>query len=359
MTELRMVAWEVTRNCNLSCRHCRAAASSGPYKGELSTEECYRVMDSIGSFSRATVILTGGEPLLRADVVDLVRRGTGQGLVVVMAPNGTLLDRAKASELKDAGLKRVSISIDGASAASHDELRQVEGAFEGALAGVSAAREAGLEFQLNTTVTGKNAHELDEILDLGRELGAVAHHMFFLVPTGRGKEMAGDELDAREYEKTLVKLSRQDDRQRIRVTCAPHYYRILSRQEEEAQVGNRQTRHPGGHARRGCLAGGAFCFISHVGDVQPCGYLELKCGNVREARLEEIWKGSDVFRQLRDPALLKGKCGHCEYKVVCGGCRARAYETAGNHLEEEPCCLYVPRELRVCGEERWPGEADG
>ncbi len=367
VTELRMIAWEVTRNCNLSCLHCRAAACRGPYENELSTEECFSLLDEIAGFSSPVVILTGGEPLLRDDILELARHGTGKGLRMVMAVNGTLLDEHRAAGLREAGVKRLSISIDGATEESHDGLRQVKGAFRGAVEGVRAAQKAGLEYQLNTTVTKRNVGELPEILELGRRLNAAAHHVFFLVPTGRGKEMVGEELSAAEYEKTLAMLSRLDDRERIRVTCAPHYYRIINQagveegretragghlgKGKQAQPGGhpgkgRKARpggHPGSTGRRGCLAGNAFCFISHVGDVQPCGYLELRCGNVRESGLEDIWKNSPVFRHLRQPELLKGKCGLCEFKEVCGGCRARADAAVGDYLGEEPCCLYVPR----------------
>ena len=188
---LRMVAWEVTRRCNLSCSHCRAAAERGPYPGELSPEEALRLIDEIASFSKPVVILTGGEPLLREDIFDLARSGTERGLRMVMAPNGTLIDGEKALRIKESGIQRVSISLDGATPETHDRFRRVEGAFAGALRGIEHLKKVGMEFQINTTVTRGNCEELPEILDLAVRLGAAAHHMFLLVPTGRGKELEG------------------------------------------------------------------------------------------------------------------------------------------------------------------------
>jgi len=328
---LRMIAWELTRACNLACRHCRAAAINTPPPGELTTDECLKLVDDIASFSKPVIILTGGEPLLRPDLYEIARHVTDSGLRAVCAPNGTLLDDQAAERLVDAGIQRISISIDGRDAVSHDELRAVPGAFEGALRGIEAARRAGLPFQLNTTVTTNNAHELPEIFDLAIRLGAVAHHIFLLVPTGRAADMSGQELDAARYEEVLTWLADRyvDSPIEIRATCAPHFYRIL-----------RQRGIP--TRSRGCLGGQAFCFISHRGDVQPCGYFDLQCGNVREKSIADIWNQAPLFLQLRDHKAYSGKCGLCEYVRVCGGCRARAYEGTGDPVAQEPLCAYVP-----------------
>ena len=200
---LRMIAWEVTRRCNLNCIHCRAAANRGPFPGELGTEEAFRLIDEISSFGAPVIILTGGEPLLREDIFDLARYGTERGLRMVMAPNGTLLDLDKARRLKESGIQRVSVSLDGAAAVSHDQFRRVPGAFNGALRGIEFLKETGIEFQINTTITQMNAQELPAILELAVRLGAVAHHIFLLVPTGRGKELKGKALDGEAYEKIL------------------------------------------------------------------------------------------------------------------------------------------------------------
>ena len=346
---LRMIAWEVTRSCNLNCIHCRAAAARGPYPGELGTEEALRLIDGIVSFSRPVIILTGGEPLLRPDIYELAAYGTRRGLRMVIAPNGTLLDAGNAARLKASGIQRASISLDGSTRESHDRFRQVKGAYDGALEGIRHLKAAGLEFQINTTLTQKNYAELPEIFDLAVELGAVAHHIFLLVPTGRGKELTGEAVDANEYEKTLYWFYDQREKTplQLKATCAPHYYRILrQRAGEEGKKVTPQT-HGLDAMTRGCLGGIGFVFISHLGDVQPCGYLEALAGNVRRESLREIWESSPVFRKLRDFSSLKGRCGRCEYVQVCGGCRARAYERTGDFMGEEPLCGYQPKRRRT------------
>ncbi|MCE5245023.1 MAG: heme b synthase [Syntrophobacteraceae bacterium] len=344
---LRLVAWEVTRTCNLACIHCRAAALDRPYENELSTEECFRLLDNIETFARPIVILTGGEPMLRPDVYDIAAYGNRKGFRMTMAVNGTLLTADSARKMIESGIQRISISLDGATAASHDAFRQVRGAFEGALGGMARARDAGLDFQVNTTITRQNLHELPAIQELVVSLGAVAHHIFLLVPMGRGKDLAEESIDAEQYEKTLHWFYEQKDHVplQLKATCAPHYYRILrQRARSDGKEVNFQTFGLDA-VTRGCLGGTAFAFISHLGQVQPCGYLELDCGNVREKPFSEIWKTSEIFRNLRDFKKYEGKCGKCEYIRVCGGCRARAHESTGNYLAPEPLCLYQPRSM--------------
>ena len=342
---VRLVAWEVTRRCNLNCQHCRAAAGCGPYPGELTHEEGFRLIDQIVSFSRPVIILTGGEPLLREDIYQIASYGTHRGLRMVIAPNGTLLDPGKARRLKKSGIQRASISLDGSTPESHDEFRRVPGAFAGALQGITCLKEAGLEFQINSTVTRKNCQELPAILDLAIRLGAVAHHIFLLVPTGRGKDFQGEDLPAGEYEKILHWFENQRGKipLQMKATCAPHYYRIL--RERARREGKEVT--PESHGldalTRGCLAGLGFCFISHRGDVQPCGYLEVFCGSIRKQSLQDIWENSEIFKGFRDFSQYKGRCGHCEYIQVCGGCRARAFSKYGDFMAEEPLCLYHPK----------------
>lgn len=341
---LRMIAWEVTRRCNLNCVHCRAAAERGPYPGELGTGEALALIDEIVSFTRPVVILTGGEPLMREDIYDLASYGTQKGLRMVMAPNGTLLDAEKAARLKASGIQRVSISLDGATAETHDRFRQVEGAFSGALRGIEFLKGAGLEFQINTTVTQKNFGELPRLLDLAVNLGAAAHHIFLLVPTGRGREMKGEAIDGEQYERILHWFydQREEVPLQLKATCAPHYYRILrQRARGEGKKVTPQT-HGLDAMTRGCLGGIGFLFISHVGDVQPCGYLEAFSGSVKRQRLRDIWESSPVFRRMRDFSALQGRCGRCEYTRVCGGCRARAFERSGDFMSEEPLCVYQP-----------------
>jgi len=340
----RLVAWEVTRRCNLNCVHCRASAERGPYPGELEGPKGLEIIDQIAGLGKSVVILTGGEPLLREDIFDLARYGTEQGLRMVMATNGTLLTPVIAERLRSSGIQRVSISLDGANAEEHDRFRQVQGAYQASLKGIEILKEAGVEFQVNTTITKHNYRRCGEILDSVMHLGAVAHHLFLLVPTGRAREMADQEIDALEYEKLLLWFNQMQKQVPIhlKATCAPHFYRIL-RQEAHRRGEKVDFQTYGLDAvTRGCLGGISFCFISHEGIVQPCGYLEMKCGNLKEESFETIWAHSQVFNRLRDFSAYKGKCGKCEYVKFCGGCRARAFEATGDFMTEEPLCMYQP-----------------
>ena len=326
---LRMVAWELTRNCNLNCLHCRASATCVPYKDELTTDECKAIIDGILAFASPTVILTGGEPLLREDIFDIIEYGKVKGLRLVIAVNGTLLTKDKAVRLKDGGIKRVSLSLDGKDAVSHDTFRGVEGSFDAVMKAAAILKDVDLPFQINTTVTGRNVGDLDAIYDLVRSIGAVAWHVFLLVPVGRGEGLKGEELDAAKYEEVLLRLYETESRNELemKVTCAPHYYRIVKEKGEVPKSA-------------GCLAGKSFMFISHRGVAQPCGYLETDAGNVRKDGVEKVWKESPVYNRLRDLKSYGGKCGGCKFLKICGGCRARAYEATGDFMEAEPLCSY-------------------
>jgi heme b synthase len=342
---LRMVAWEVTRSCNLACIHCRASAKYGPYVGELTTDEGLRLLDAIAAFSKPVIILTGGEPLLRPDIFEIAAYGDSKGLRMVLATNGTLVTEQIAGDMLRAGIKRVSISIDGMNAEMHDAFRNVAGAFAGALTGIEAMKDAGMEFQINTTITKANLDQLPGIMDLAVRLGAAAHHIFLLVPTGRGKEMSEQAISPDEYENTLnwfYEASLNCPIQ-LKATCAPHYYRILKQKKGKQLTLTTGAENALHSVTRGCLGGSSFCFISHTGQVQPCGYLEVDCGQIREKGFEDIWNSSPVFSDLRDLNKYKGKCGHCEFIKVCGGCRARAYEITGDYLAPEPFCIYEPK----------------
>ncbi|MBW1989650.1 MAG: heme b synthase [Deltaproteobacteria bacterium] len=340
----RLVAWETTGACNLACVHCRASADAGPREGELSTEQGKTLLGQIAKTGKPIVILTGGEPLLRPDIYDLARHGTDLGLKMVMAPNGTLVTAETAPKMAEAGVSRISISLDGATAEKHDAFRGVPGAFDAALSGIKAAQNAGIEVQVNTTITQQNLAGIPAIQQLAVDLGAVAHHIFLLVPTGRGKYILDQAITAGQYEKTLNWFYDQRDKVPLvlKATCAPHYYRILrQRAKEEGKTVTFET-HGMDAVTRGCLGGTAFCFVSSTGIVQPCGFLALPCGDVTKEPFDRIWETSEVFQNLRDPGKLKGKCGRCEYRRVCGGCRARAYEATGDYLAEEPLCSYQP-----------------
>jgi len=345
---LRLVAWETTRNCNLACMHCRASAMRGPFNGELDTRACFRLLDQIAQVGKPIIILTGGEPLLRTDIFDLAKYGTGKGLSMVMAPNGTLITENIAKQMAHAGIRRISISLDGATPKSHDRFRGVDGAFEGALRGIRLAKDAGIEFQINTTITKANLDEIPKIQNLAASLGAVAHHIFLLVPTGRGKYILDQEITAEEYENTLNWFYDQGEKTplQLKATCAPHFYRILRQRAKKEQKSITFNSHGMDAVTRGCLAGTGFCFISHRGIVQPCGFLDVNCGDIARESFTDIWNHSDIFLSLRNLNNLKGKCGRCEFKNVCGGCRARAFEATGDFLAEEPLCSYQPRSFR-------------
>jgi AdoMet-dependent heme synthase len=296
----------------------------------LSYAECTRVLDEIRAFSDPTIILTGGEPLLRDDIFDLISYGTGKGLRMVIAINGTLLDEEKALKLKASGIKRVSMSLDGMDRASHDAFRGVAGSFDAVMKGAGLLRAAGLPFQINTTVTRLNVADLNDIYERVKQIGAVGWHVFLLVPVGRGEGLKGEELNTRMYEDTLEDLYGIEKRNEIeiKVTCAPHYYRIVKEKGDTPKSA-------------GCLAGKSFMFISHRGIAQPCGYLDVPSGDVRASGVRKVWEESPVFNELRALASYKGKCGGCKYLKICGGCRARAYEATGDILEQEPYCSYA------------------
>ena len=347
---LRLVAWETTRNCNLSCVHCRAAATNGPYAGELDTNRAFALLDQIAEVGRPIIILTGGEPLLRKDIFDIAKHGDDLGLRMVMAPNGTLITPQIAEKMAASGIRRISASIDGATKAFHDKFRGVDGAFDAAIRGIEYVKAAGIEFQINTTITKTNLDQIPRILELAEELGAAAHHIFLLVPTGRGKYIVDQAIDADSYESTLNWFYDQREKTslQLKATCAPHYYRILrQRARNEGKTISFES-HGLDAVTRGCLAGTGFCFISHTGIVQPCGYTDVECGDITRDTFGHIWRNSPVFLKLRDFKQLEGKCGRCEYRAVCGGCRARAYEATGNYMAEEPLCAYQPEKAAPC-----------
>ncbi len=355
--KLMLVAWELTRSCNLSCAHCRGSASNERYPDELSTAECCGVIDQILSVGNPILILTGGEPLVRPDIYQIAAYAVSKGLRAVMGTNGTIITPDAAARLKGIPVSRVGVSLDFPDAEGQDRFRGQTGAFDAAIAGIRNARAAGIEVQINSTITRLNIGLLDRLLALALEVGAVAFHPFFLVPTGRGKSLEALELPPEQYEEALSwvyeKQLELGDRMFFKPTDAPHYMRVVRQRGKEAVAAARPG-HPAGHGgaqgmTRGCLAGTGFCFISYRGRMKGCGYLDIEAGDVRAQGFREVWMNSPLFRDLRDLSGLKGKCGSCEYKRVCGGCRARAYETTGDYLEAEPYCVYQPRHGGVHG----------
>ncbi|MBI5399668.1 radical SAM protein [Candidatus Saganbacteria bacterium] len=337
----KLIFWETTRSCNLKCLHCRASATSLVSPEELKTAEMKTFVDQVVEFSRPILVLSGGEPLLRPDILEIAQYAAQKGLRVALATNGTLVTPQVAQKIKAAGVQRVSISLDGATVATHDNFRGENGAFEKALAGFDNLQAIGVSLQINTTVTKRNVAELPEILKLVLARRADALHIFMLVPTGCGLEIAEtDMLPAEKYEEVLRWLYQksQGTALDIKATCAPHYFRILAQQGAVIKKGE------GMQARsKGCLAGTEVCFVSYKGDVYPCGYLPVSSGNIRKLNFKEIWDSSPIFADLRETANLKGKCGCCEYRNICEGCRARAYAETNDYLAEEPYCIYEPK----------------
>ena len=364
-TPPRLIAWEVTRRCTLNCLHCRASAQNIPYQNEFTLAECRRFLDGMTRFAPPPIIiLTGGDPMLRDDIFEIISYGSSLGLRMVIALCGQGLSREIMARLKACGILKISFSLDGSNAATHDAFRREHGAFDAVLRGMALAREIGLPFQVNSTISTYNVNELPAILDLAIESGADAFHPFLLVPTGNAKDLMQMELSPDAYEKTLLWIYEESLRRSILVkpTCAPHYARIMRQQSKDhsqplversdglslPKGRGEHHGHPHGgmvSMTKGCLGGQGFAFVSHVGTVQICGFLEVECGDVRQADFDfmQIWETSPVFLEMRDPDSYHGKCGVCEYRHVCGGCRARAYNVSGDYLDSEPFCAYIPK----------------
>jgi len=349
---LRLVFWETTAGCNLSCRHCRRldTGSSGLAPGDMETGACLALVDSIAGFARPILVLSGGEPLIRPDIFKIAGHAAGHGLPVALATNGTLVNEETAQKIAASGVRRVSISFDGATGEVHDAFRRLPGSFEKAVSGFLALKALDMSMQVNCTVARHNEHQLDRVVELARKLGADALHFFMLVPVGCGVEINEDQqLPPERYEEVLNWIYDQSlahpDLQ-LKATCAPHYFRVVYQRGGGKELKARARAHGehGMHAMtRGCLAGSAVCFVSHTGEVFPCGYLPVSAGNVLKTPMEKIWNEAHLFQVLRDTGNLTGKCGLCEYKKVCMGCRARAFGQVGDYLAEEPFCTYEPK----------------
>lgn len=351
-----LVIWEMTQACDLACLHCRASAVPRRDPRELSTHEARRLIDTVGRFGRPLFVLTGGDPLKRPDTVALVRYGAAAGLRMAMTPSGTpLMTPEILAELRDAGLVRLAVSLDGATAEQHDQFRGVAGSWAWTIRMLEAARDLGLSTQINTTISRHNVHDLEALIALMERLGISLWSVFFIVPTGRARP--ADIATADEFERVFHRLydlsaTAPFD---IKTTAAPHYRRvILQRQVAERRAGERAATPtpltggigfslPDGVGRaKGVNDGDGFVFVSHRGDIYPSGFLPVRAGNVRTDDLVEVYRTHDLFRALRDRDRLKGKCGLCEFRHVCGGSRARAHAMTGDPLESDPFCAYQP-----------------
>ena len=327
-----IVSWNTTNACNMYCDHCYRDAGCKA-EDELSTVEARTLLEQIAKAGFKIMIFSGGEPLMRTDIVELVAYATSLGLRPVFGTNGTLLTLELAQQLKAAGAMGMGISLDSLDKEKHDEFRKFPGAWEGAVRGMKICREVGLPFQIHTTIMDWNAHEVEAITDFAVELGAVAHHFFFLVPTGRAVSIEEESLKAEAYEDILTRIMKKQQTVDIELkpTCAPQFMRIAKQMGVDMRFS------------RGCLAGTAYCIIGPKGQVQPCAYLNIPLGDVRETPFDEIWRNHEVLNTLRTLDY-KGGCGTCEFKRACGGCRARAaFYNEGDYMAEEPWCLYHGR----------------
>jgi AdoMet-dependent heme synthase len=344
-----LVIWELTQACDLACKHCRAAAQPARHPWELTTDEGKRLIDQVAELQVPIFVFTGGDPIKRPDVYELVHYATSRGVRAALTPSATpLLTREVIFRLKEAGLARLAVSLDGSTSAIHDAVRGVEGTYTRTLEVVRWANEAGLPIQVHTTVSRHNAQDLDQLSEMLSAWQIVMWSVFFLVPLGRGK--MEDLLTGEEFEQIFAKLYELSKRVpfQIKTTEGMHYRRYLlqqnvaARKQTAAAAGTQGTAQAIGWATKRVNDGRGFVFVSHTGNVYPSGFLPLTGGNVREHTLSEIYRESPLFRQLRDLAQLKGKCGVCEFKQICGGSRARAYAVTGDVLAEEPCCIYQP-----------------
>jgi radical SAM protein len=343
--------WEVTQACDLACVHCRASAQPDRHPMELSTDEGKKLIDQIAALKVPVFVLTGGDPIKRPDLFELIWYARSVGVRVSLTPSATpLLTRDVIVRLKEAGLARLAVSMDGASAETHDAFRGMSGSFARTLDAVRWANEVGLAVQINTTFSRRNIGEIDNIVPLIEKLKITLWSVFFLVPMGRGK--LNDLLSAEEFEAVFAKVHSLSKAASfdIKTTEAQHYRRfILQQRVAERRLGMDLASPQGrtvdaiGRAPRGLNDGKGFVFISHKGEVFPSGFLPLSAGSIREQELATIYRDSPLFRNLRDTSKLEGKCGSCEFKEICGGSRSRAYALTGNPHAEEPCCNYVPK----------------
>jgi AdoMet-dependent heme synthase len=354
------VSWNLTQRCNLFCAHCYMSAAPGAATaGELTTAECRRVMADIARVNpHVFLILTGGEPLIRPDVYELAARGREHGFTVVLGTNGVLLREKQARRLREHGVQGASLSLDSTDPARHDEFRHLPGAWQGAVRATEALRAEGLDFSLHMSVTDWNVDEIPAMIDLARTLGARVLNFFFLVRTGRGERLT--DISPAQYETILTYLARvqgagamagapsvleaaedpwsvpvgRRDGLLIRAKCAPHFRRILWQLDPRSPL-------LANYAHGSCPAGKYYCRITPDGDVTPCPYMPVSAGNLRQVGFAELWERASVFADLRTPRL-GGRCGACEFQVICGGCRCRAYATSGDYLAEDPACAYEP-----------------
>ena len=350
------IAWEVTRACAYACVHCRADAFPKPDPNELNHEEALRLIDRLAEFGPQILIFTGGDPMMRKDLFELIEYAAKKGLRCSLTPTATALaNTERLQKAMDAGIRRVALSLDAPRPGIHDDFRKVQGSWQRTMDTLHQAQSIGLSVQVNTTVAKHNIDILDEMVPFIQEVNAVQWSVFFLVPTGRAQ--LDWMISPQQHEDVfnwLYSLSKNAPFD-IKATAAPMYRRVaIQRRRAELGAGTEVTFQGAGfqyadglnRPTRGVNDGNGFLFISHIGDIQPSGFLPITTGNARTHDVVDVYRNHQLFRDLRDPEKLKGRCGGCEYRDVCGGQRGRAYGVTGDYLETDPACMYVPESMR-------------
>ncbi|MHC4395506.1 MAG: radical SAM protein [Planctomycetota bacterium] len=332
MQNPRLIAFELTRRCRFNCPHCRADTDADKAE-ELTTDQCKKILDSIATLKGCTITFTGGEPMERSDIYELIRHS--RKLKPILASCGYLINENSTAELKKAGVDALSFSMDGAYAKTHDTIRQADGAFEAVIRAAKTAKDASIRFQINTTISKLNIDEFVGIAHLADRLGAYSFNPFILVPTTRNRKSTNEIIDPVEYEALLNEMlvMKLNSDIQIRITCSPQFTRICSQQKLDHLNDNVP----------GCMGATDFAFITCKGDVQPCGFLDVSAGNLVDNGFDfqKIWQQSPLLNEIRDLSNYKDECGICEYTAFCGGCRARALVLTGDYLATDPVCKFI------------------
>lgn len=343
---LKWMAWEVTAKCNLNCVHCRSSSDIHSPEGKFTLDKCKSLIDDISTFASPVIVISGGEPLLRKDVFEIAKYGTDKGFRMCMATNGVLVNDEVCENMKSAGIKIVSLSLDGSTPETHDDFRGQKGAFEGVMNAANYFRIHGIKFIINSSFTKRNQADIPNVYRLAKNLGATAWYMFMIVPTGRGEDIMKELVSKEDYEDILnwhYEMEKSEEEILVRPTCAPQYYRVWhERSKEDGSESSRRSLSFSTGGGKGCIAAQSICFINSEGDVLPCSYFPKAAGNIFEKSLKDIWDNSPLFKDLRNFKDYEGKCGVCKYLGVCGGCRARAYAVSDSYMAEEPFCDYIP-----------------
>jgi len=343
-----MVSYSVTTKCNLKCKHCYSNSVDQAAPDELTTQEAFRLIDDLSKWGIGLLIIDGGEPLCREDLLDVVEYASSKGIRTTIGSNGTLIDKTMARKMLEAGVMALAISVDGADAQTHDSFRGIRGAFEQTLKGIQACRSAGLPFQLNMVIRKDSLRQLQEMLRLAVDCGANAAELFDLVAAGRAKEESKEQvlgLDERRQAMELLADAQRDYPLIIRVPACPMYPLLLRQKEIQPKHFPAEMLRRIPYYGRGCAAGmpGGYIMVQSNGEANPCMLLQVKLGNIREQSIASIWENSPVLARLRQRESLKGECGDCTYRDSCSGCRGRAYEETGDMMAADPGCWLVPR----------------